>query len=196
MSDDRWNANIALYPSDRLFAATFGRLVPRAVRPNHLTVLRLLLIPFVLYFLSAERYGVGVPLFLFAALTDWFDGSLARNRRQVTEWGIMYDPLVDKLLIGSVLFVIVLDHINFTLGMALLGVEAFMIAVGWFRNRTSGRIEPANIWGKIKMVAEVCGIMLLLLALWFKVNLLVDLSTGTLGLALTFAIVSILSRIK
>ncbi|HSD12388.1 MAG TPA: CDP-alcohol phosphatidyltransferase family protein, partial [Patescibacteria group bacterium] len=170
--------------------------VPRFVRPNHLTVLRLMLIPFVLFLLSAERYSVGVPLFVFAALTDWFDGSLARVRRQVTEWGIVYDPLVDKLLIGSVLFVIVLDHINFTLGMALLGVEAFMIAAGWYRNRKTGRVEPANIWGKIKMVSEVCGIMLLLLALWFRVNLLVDLSTGTLGLALTFAIVSILSRIK
>ncbi len=196
MPDDRWNASIVLYPSDRLFAATIEPLVPRAVRPNHLTVLRLMLIPFVLYFLSAERYAVGVPLFLFAALTDWFDGSLARVRKQVTEWGIVYDPLVDKLLIGSVLFVIVLDHINFILGMALLGVEAFMIAAGWHRNRKTGRIEPANIWGKIKMVSEVCGIMLLLLALWFKVNLLIDLSTGTLGLALTFAIVSILSRIK
>jgi CDP-diacylglycerol--glycerol-3-phosphate 3-phosphatidyltransferase len=180
MSDDRWNSDIVLYPSDRLFAATIDPFVPRGVKPNHLTVLRMLLI----------------PLFLFAALTDWFDGSLARVRRQVTEWGIIYDPLVDKLLIGSVLFVIVLDHINFTLGVALLVVEAFMIAAGWYRNMTSGRIEPANIWGKVKMVAEVCGIMLLLMALWLKMNLLVDLSTGTLGLALTFAIVSIFSRIK
>ncbi|MEY4745016.1 MAG: hypothetical protein RL272_961 [Candidatus Parcubacteria bacterium] len=196
MSDDRWNSDIVLYPSDRLFAATIDPFVPRGVKPNHLTVLRMLLIPFVLYFLSVERYAVGVPLFLFAALTDWFDGSLARVRRQVTEWGIIYDPLVDKLLIGSVLFVIVLDHINFTLGVALLVVEAFMIAAGWYRNMTSGRIEPANIWGKVKMVAEVCGIMLLLMALWLKMNLLVDLSTGTLGLALTFAIVSIFSRIK
>ncbi|HTK04249.1 MAG TPA: CDP-alcohol phosphatidyltransferase family protein [Candidatus Eisenbacteria bacterium] len=194
MADDRWNSSIVLHPGDRLFAATVGRLIPAKVRPNHLTVLRLLLIPFVLYFLSVERYEIGVPLFLFASLTDWFDGALARTRRQITAWGIVHDPFVDKLLIGSVLFVIVLDHINFGLGMALLGVEAFMIAVGWYR-KMRGAVEPANIWGKIKMVAEVCGIMLLLMALWFRMNLLVDVSTGTLALALVFAIVSILSRI-
>src|SRR5688572_22495439 len=175
MADDLWNASIVLHPGDRLFAATVGRIMPARVRPNHLTVLRLMLIP-------------------FAALTDWFDGALARTRKQITEWGIIHDPFVDKLLIGSVLFVIVLDHINYTLGMALLGVEAAMIAVGWYR-KTRGKVEPANVWGKIKMVAEVCGIMLLLLALWFRMNLLVDVSTGTLALALVFAIVSILSRI-
>ncbi|HTM68945.1 MAG TPA: CDP-alcohol phosphatidyltransferase family protein [Candidatus Binatia bacterium] len=194
MADDRWNRSIVLHPGDRLFAATVGLIVPKSVRPNHLTLLRLLLIPFVLYFLSRERYAIGVPLFLFAALTDWFDGALARTRKEVTEWGIVHDPLVDKLLIGTVLFVIVLDHINFYLGMALLGVEAFMIAVGWYR-KSRGAVEPANVWGKIKMVAEVCGVMLLLLALWLRINLLVDLSTGTLALALVFAIVSILSRI-
>src|SRR5690242_2692989 len=107
MADDRWNASIVLHPGDRLFAATLGRLTPRWVRPNHLTLLRLLLVPFVLYFLAHERYAIGVPLFLFAALTDWFDGALARTRKQITEWGITHDPFVDKLLIGSVLFVIV-----------------------------------------------------------------------------------------
>src|SRR5687767_6672029 len=167
MADDLWNASIVLHPGDRLFAATVGRIMPARVRPNHLTVLRLMLIPFVLYFLWRQRYEIGVPLFLFAALTDWFDGALARTRKQITEWGIIHDPFVDKLLIGSVLFVIVLDHINYTLGMALLGVEAAMIAVGWYR-KTRGKVEPANVWGKIKMVAEVCGIMLLLLALWFR----------------------------
>lgn len=195
MADDRWNAAITLYPSDRLFKAVIAPLIPRRIRPNHLTVLRMLLIPPVLYFLYVERFEIGVPLFLFAALTDWFDGSLARVRRQVTEWGIVYDPFADKLLIGSVLFVIVLEHINYTLGMALLGVEAAMVLAAWYRRRR-GAIEPANVWGKIKMVAEVSGIMLLLLALWFDVNLLVNLSTGTLALALTFALVSIFSRIK
>lgn len=195
MADDRWNAAITLYPSDRLFKAVLEPLIPRRIRPNHFTVLRMLLIPPVLYFLAAERFEIGVPLFLFAALTDWFDGSLARVRRQVTEWGIVYDPFADKLLIGSVLFVIVLEHINYTLGIALLAVEAMMVLAAWYRRR-QGTIEPANVWGKIKMVAEVCGITLLLMALWLRMNLLVDLSTGTLALALTFALVSIFSRIK
>jgi len=195
MNLDRWNKDIVMQPTDRLFARIIAPLIPRAVKPNHITVFRLFLTPVMLILLMRERYEVGVPLFLFAALTDWFDGSLARTRRQVTEWGIIYDPVVDKLLIGSVLFLIVLQHINFTLGLALLGIEAFLVVVGWVRV-THGAIEPANKWGKIKMVSEVCGIMLLLLALWSGIDLLVDVSTGTLALALVFAIVSIFSRIK
>jgi CDP-diacylglycerol--glycerol-3-phosphate 3-phosphatidyltransferase len=193
MNDDRLNGTIAHYPSDRLFATVLAPLFPKWVRPNHLTVLRLLLVPFVLYFLVLEKYSVGFPLFLFAALTDWFDGALARTRRQVTAWGTIYDPVVDKILIGSVLFVIVLDHVNFTLGIALLAVETFLVIMGWIR-KMRGAVESANIWGKIKMVSEVCGISLLLLALWSHLNLLVDLSTGTLALALVFAIVSVFSR--
>jgi CDP-diacylglycerol--glycerol-3-phosphate 3-phosphatidyltransferase len=169
--------------------------IPQWVKPNHITVARIFLTPAVIYFLFIENYAVGVPFFLFVALTDALDGSMARVRRQITEWGIMYDPLADKLLIGSVLFVIVLHHINFLLGIALLVVEVGMIIGGWVRKRR-GKIEQANVWGKIKMVAEVCGISLLLIALWLNVNLLVDLSTGTLAVALVVAIVSILSRMR
>lgn len=193
MSEDRWNSSIRLYPTDRLFLATFSRLIPRSVSPNALTWLRLLLIVPILYSLSVERYDVGVPLFLFAALTDWFDGALARTRRQVTQWGVVYDPLVDKLLIGSVLFVIVLQHVNFVLGISLLGVEATIILLA-LRARLSGAVQPANVWGKIKMVAEVSGVLLLLIALWFQVDLFVDLSNGTLAVALVFALISVFSR--
>lgn len=193
MADKKWNENVHLYPTDKIFKAVFLPLIPKQIRPNHLTVLRLLLISPVLYFLSTEQYGIGIPLFFFAALTDWFDGSLARNRRQITEWGIIYDPVVDKLLVGLVLFLIVLRHINFVLGMALLCVEAFMIAAGWYM-KTRGVIEPANIWGKVKMCFEAAGILLLLFALWFRVDMFVNLSTGTLALAFIFALMSIFSR--
>lgn len=193
MAEDRWNEHIVLHRSDRLFGAVLAPLFPKWVRPNHLTVLRLLLIPPVLYYLAADRFTVGFPLFLLASLTDWFDGALARNRKQITEWGIVYDPVVDKLLIGSVLFVVVLEHVNFALGLALLGVETFMIVIGWYRRR-QGKVEPANVWGKIKMVSEVVGVSLLLVALVWKTDLFVDLSTGTLTLALIFAIISVFSR--
>lgn len=195
MFPDRWNRHIKLYPTDRLFASTVGLLIPRWVKPNHITVFRLFLTPLVLYMLSERRFSIGVPFFFFTALTDWFDGALARTRKQVTEWGIIYDPLIDKVFIGSVLFVIVLNYINFYLGVALLGVEAMLVGAGWYQ-KLHGTLEPANIWGKIKMVAEVSGIMLLLLALWFNVNLLVNVSTGTLALALVAALVSIFTRIK
>lgn len=195
MPSGPWNKEVIPYPSDRLFAALVEPLIPKAVKPNHLTVFRMLLVPFVVYFLDRQRYAVGIPLFLFAAMTDWFDGSLARVRRQVSEWGVIYDPIADKLLVGSVLFLIVLEHINYELGIALLAVEGLLIAGGWYA-KVRGRVEPANVWGKIKMVAEVVGILFLLLALWSRVNLFVSFSNGMLALALVAALVSIFWRIR
>ncbi len=193
---DRWNKDVPRYPTDRIFAKLIAPLIPSAVLPNHLTVFRMLLVPPVVYFLYKEQYAVGVPLFLFASLTDWFDGALARTRRRISEWGILYDPIADKLLIGSVLFVIVLRHINFVLGMCLLLVEFSFVLVGWYKKVHDGVIEPANVWGKVKMVAEVAGIMLLLAALWSGIDLFVDLSNGTLAVALVAALVSVFWRIR
>lgn len=192
---DRWNQHVVLHPSDRLFLAVVAPCIPKSVRPNHLTGLRVALVPFVIFFLHAERYGVSGAIFFIAALTDWFDGALARSRRQITEWGIIYDPLADKLLIGAALFMIVLEHVNFFLGIALLVIECGLIAAGLYA-RLKGVVEPANVWGKIKMVAEVVGVLLLLFALWQKIDLFVNLSTGMLAFALIAALVSIYSRIR
>jgi CDP-diacylglycerol--glycerol-3-phosphate 3-phosphatidyltransferase len=194
MSLDQWNENIHFYPQDRIFRYILNPIIPSFVRPNHITVFRMFLIPPVIYFLNIGEYKIGLPLFLFAALTDAIDGSLARLRKQITRWGILYDPLADKLLIGSVIFLIVLQHINFYLGIALIVIETMMIVGAWLQQR-KGHVEPANFWGKAKMVTEVVAICLLLIALWLKINLLVDISAGTLALALVVAIVSILSRI-
>lgn len=194
MPERDWNDHIRLYPTDRLFKATVARVIPSFVTPNSVTVLRMLLVPFIVFFLARGRLDVVIPLFLVTALTDWIDGALARTRKQITEWGIIYDPVADKMLIGAVLFVIVYDHINVLLGVILLVVEMLLITIGWFR-RVRGRVEPANIWGKIKMITEVVAITALLVALWFRVNILVDISAGTLALAIVFAVVSVLSRI-
>src|SRR3989344_1823246 len=190
-----WNSDIKIYPTDRLFAATVVRLMPSAVRPNHLTIFRLVLVPFVLTALLSGRFGWGLGLFLVASLTDWFDGALARTRREVTRWGVIYDPVVDKILIGTTLLVIVTEYMNATLGIVLLGVEAAIVFQGWYYVRRGG-IQPASRWGKAKMVAEVVGISLLLLALLADINLLVGVSHGTIALAIVFAVISVLTRIK
>jgi len=192
---DKWNRQIRLLPNDVLLARTVIPFIPAWIKPNHITLFRMFLIIPVLALLSAGNYNWGVPLFLFTAFTDALDGSLARVRRQITEWGILFDPVADKLFIGSVLFIIVLKYINFYLGVSLLAVEAGVIVFGW-RRMKRGVIEPANFWGKIKMVFEVAGLLLVLVALWFKVDLLADLSASTLGLALIFALVSVFTRIK
>jgi CDP-diacylglycerol--glycerol-3-phosphate 3-phosphatidyltransferase len=194
VSDGKYNRHIKLLPHDRIYRAVLDPLIPSWIHPNHVTLLRFFMVPFVIYFLYVENLPVAMVLFLVAAMTDALDGSMARVRKRITRWGILYDPLADKLLIGAMLFLIVLRHVNFWLGLGLILAEAVMIVGAWIRSR-KGEVMPANFWGKLKMVVEVLGITLLLLALCFDINLLVELSVGTLAVALAVAIVSIMSRL-
>jgi CDP-diacylglycerol---glycerol-3-phosphate 3-phosphatidyltransferase len=82
------------------------------VLPNQLTVLRIILTPvFFVLFISGEPHLIQVSLgiFIIAALTDWYDGWLARKFNYITEWGKFWDPLADKILTSTafISFVIV-----------------------------------------------------------------------------------------
>ena len=74
------------------------------VLPNQLTVLRIILTPIFLYlFLSGDSLLIQISLIVFfiAALTDWYDGWLARKFNYITDWGKFWDPLADKILTSS-----------------------------------------------------------------------------------------------
>src|SRR4030095_3530380 len=65
--------------------------------PNIITLVRLALIPVVAYFLMAKAYGLALPIFLVAALTDVADGYIARRFKLVPRLGATLDPIADKL---------------------------------------------------------------------------------------------------
>lgn len=72
--------------------------------PNQLTILRIILTPvFLFFFLSDDSTYIQISLgiFLVAALTDWYDGWLARKFNYITEWGKFWDPLADKILTSA-----------------------------------------------------------------------------------------------
>ncbi len=74
------------------------------VLPNQLTVLRIILTPiFLILFLSGEPLLIQISLvvFVIAAITDWYDGWLARKFNYITEWGKFLDPLADKILTST-----------------------------------------------------------------------------------------------
>ena len=74
--------------------------------PNKLTVLRVVLIPFYVAALLLDfpyHIFVAITFFSAAAITDWFDGKLARERGLVTNFGKFLDPLADKMLVMSAL---------------------------------------------------------------------------------------------
>lgn len=181
-----------LFPHDRLMGATVLKLVPGFVTPNAVTWFRFILTPFVLYLLYIGDYAAGVPLFVFAALTDAIDGSLARVRKQVTEWGMMYDPIADKVLIGSVVLLVVVRYINPLFGITIIALELAIVAGGLLRRR-SGLPVMANVVGKIKMFLQFLGVTFLLVAVWSGVSLFIPFSIATLSLAIAFALASLLT---
>lgn len=178
------------YPHDRFLAATLLKLVPKETTPNQITVLRLMMTPAVIWFLYEERYELAIPLFLLAALTDMLDGSLARTRNQVTKWGIMWDPIADKLLIGSVAVLLLTRHFPPALTAIILGLEAAFLAGGWYRS-IQGETVAANWWGKFKMLTQTLGVTLFLLFLQTDLPGLATASYAAFGIACVLAVISL-----
>lgn len=184
------NENIVLAPFDRLLGAVFIRFFPKFVRPNHLTVLRVLLTPIVLWLFWIENWPWALGMFLFAAMTDAWDGAMARLRKQITLWGTMADPVADKLLIGSTVALFVAKEIDIWFAVAIVGIELLIVAGAVYRRR-QGRYVSANGYGKIKMFLQILGISLLLLAKLAGLPLATPFAIGTLALAIAFAVVSL-----
>ena len=177
---------------DKLLAKTFLKLFPKSLIPNHLTAFRFAATPFVTFLMFYDYYYVGLVAFLLVAFTDALDGSMARTRNQITEWGKIYDPLADKVLIGSMVFDIVLKYIDFWTAIIIVLIEIIIIVAAWIRKR-EGRVVQANIWGKIKMNLQVLGVAILLFSVISKIEFLLPLASGTLYLAIAFAVVSLLT---
>lgn len=185
------NDNIRLYWHDRILARTLLRLIPSDVRPNHLTILRILMIPFVLYYLMDENWRVVVPLFLFAAFTDVLDGSLARVRKQITMWGTTADPVADKLMIGSVVVLFVAQEINPVFAGIIIVIEILIVLTALIRQKRGREYLSANWYGKVKMFLQCVGVTALLVARWSGLDLFIPFSVGTLSIAIAFAVISL-----
>lgn len=174
---------------DRILAKSVLRLFPKSIKPNHITVFRFLATPIVVLLMFYQNYSIGLIAFLVVAFTDILDGSMARVRNQVTEWGKFYDPLADKILIASMVFIIVLRYIDFWTSILIVGMEIAIVTFTWIRK---GKKE-ANVWGKIKMFLQVSGVTILLFVIIYDWGGLLPLASGALYLAIAFAIVSLLT---
>ena len=141
--------------------------------PNSLTVTRIFLVPLLVVALLTKFEGrlifgvrkelVGAAIFGLASLTDWLDGYLARRRHQITLLGQMMDPIADKLLVSAALISLVqMDLAPAWIVAVVIGRE---FAVTTLRSIAFSRgvAIPASPLGKIKMVAQVVAILLLIL---------------------------------
>lgn len=134
--------------------------------PNALTSLRILLIPVLLVFLSAEfknHEWAAFGVFLFATLTDTVDGLLARRTNTITTLGQLLDPIADKLLMTAVFISLVgAGRVPAWMAVVVIGRE---IAVTGFRAiaASKGVVIAASWPGKVKMQLETVTIALLIL---------------------------------
>jgi len=132
--------------------------------PNALTLVRIFAVPvLVAVLLTKDHMLLAALIFLAASLTDLLDGYLARSRGQITTLGVLLDPLADKLLISSA-FISLIPHgiVPAWMVVIIVGRE---FAVSGLRSiaSTQGFTISASELGKIKMVAQVAAITLLIL---------------------------------
>lgn len=161
--------------------------------PTKITLLRILLVPFLLAFLIApSRVNAMMAALIFgaAALTDWLDGHLARSTQQVTTLGKLLDPIADKILLAAGLIPLV------GLGRVPAWLAAIMLirefAVSGLREIAAAEqvIIHASPMAKAKTVLQIAAILLLILdySLWpVTFNML---GMGLLTLSLAFSLIS------
>ena len=141
--------------------------------PNAITIGRIFLVPLLVVVLLTNQkhpqfFGVskeilGALIFAVASLTDWLDGYLARRRKQVTTFGQWMDPLADKLLVTAALISLVyLELAPAWMVTVILGRE-FYVTVLRSIAHARGHALPASSLGKVKLVAQVAAILILIL---------------------------------
>jgi CDP-diacylglycerol--glycerol-3-phosphate 3-phosphatidyltransferase len=174
---------------DRVLEKTVLKLFPLFIRPNFLTIFRFISIPFIVLLLLSENYVFGFWLFIVSAFTDALDGAMARTRNQITDWGIVFDPFADKLLISSVSLIVISKFISPVLAGIIVAIEAFLIISSYIRFK--GEVVPAKTAGKIKMILQSVGVGFLLLSIMLNLPVLIIVSTYILYLAIIFALLSL-----
>jgi CDP-diacylglycerol--glycerol-3-phosphate 3-phosphatidyltransferase len=161
--------------------------------PTKLTLLRIVLVPFLLAFLIAPSHVnalVAALIFGAAALTDWLDGHLARSTDQVTTLGKLLDPIADKILLAAGLIPLVgLERVPAWMA-ALMLIREF--AVAGLREIAAAEqvIIPASSMAKAKTLLQIAAILFLILNYQTWPLTFHSVGMGLLSLSFIFSLVS------
>ena len=135
--------------------------------PNKLTILRVLMIPFFVFFElafpgQAWAKWTAFAIFLAASLTDKADGYIARKYNLVTNFGKFMDPLADKLLVCSALICFVsIGKIPAWIVIVIVSRE-FIISGFRLIAAEAGKVIAAGMWGKLKTVVQMVMVIVLI----------------------------------
>jgi CDP-diacylglycerol--glycerol-3-phosphate 3-phosphatidyltransferase len=137
---------------------------------NKLTLVRIAIVPFLIVFMYLDNFWtriIALLLFIIAAVTDAYDGFVARQQKTITTLGIFLDPLADKLLISAALISFVgSKELHIPAWMVILIISREFIITG-LRSMAASQnvIIPAKKSGKFKTTSQIVAIISLMLVL-------------------------------
>lgn len=158
--------------------------------PNKLTLFRVVLIPFFVFFLLApyfEGYGnyIAVAIFIVASITDFLDGKIARKYNLVTNFGKFMDPLADKLLVCSALICLIQLELIPAWVVIIIIAREFIISGFRLVASDNGVVIAASYWGKFKTAFQMLTVIVLILNIPNKVFTILGAVLIYVSLALT-----------
>lgn len=137
--------------------------------PNKLTVMRVILVPFFIFFLLCDvPFGsqassiLALVVFIAASVTDALDGHIARSRNLVTNFGKFLDPLADKVLVISALVCFIQMGLVGAVPVIIIIAREFMVSGLRLVTANEGVVVAAGIWGKLKTAFTMVAIVIIL----------------------------------
>ncbi len=165
--------------------------------PNRITIFRVILIPFFVFFMlstqiSGSRY-IALAIFIVASLTDLLDGYIARKYNLVTNFGKFMDPLADKLLVCAALICLVETKNIYSWIVVIIISREFIISGFRLIAANDGIVIAASYWGKFKTVAQM--LMIVFLVADFNYFIFNYLEQILIYLSLILTVVSLIDYI-
>ena len=136
--------------------------------PNKLTIFRVILIPFFVFFLLTDVLGangdyLALVIFIVASLTDMLDGKIARKYNLVTNFGKFMDPLADKLLVCSAMICLIQTGQLAAWIVVIIIAREFIISGFRLIASDNGVVIAASYWGKFKTTFQMLMVIVLIL---------------------------------
>ena len=151
--------------------------------PNQLTLSRIILSFAIILFLltpGVPAKGAALALFILACLTDWWDGRLARRRGLVTDFGILMDPIADKVLVLSCFVAFVQLGVVPAWMVVAIATREFLVTGLRLFALGKGQVLPAEAAGKHKTISQMVAIFVTLIVLVVREGLAGTEATGAL----------------
>ena len=136
--------------------------------PNKLTIFRVILIPFFVFFMLAPNmtginHYIAAAIFIVASLTDLLDGKIARKYNLVTNFGKFMDPLADKLLVCSAMICLIQTGQLAAWIVVIIIAREFIISGFRLIASDNGVVIAASYWGKFKTTFQMLMVIVLIL---------------------------------